>query len=84
MDVNRLIIKYNIDSKQAVLPELKNALKEIETLLRVIRDIVELPLCEECRYYTKEKVGDGVKRDGIENGHLEATTREVSEGVPLH
>ena len=84
MDVNRLIIKYNIDSKQAVLPELKTALTEIETLLRVIRDIVELPLCEECRYYTKEKVGDGLKRYGIENGHLEATTREVSEGVPLH
>ena len=84
MDVKRLIIKYNIDSKQAVLPELKNALKEIETLLHVIRDIVELPLCEECRYYTKEKAGEGLRHYGIENGHLEATSREVSEGVPLH
>lgn len=56
VDVNRLIVKYNIDTKQAVLPELKNALTEIETLLHVIYDLVELPLCEDCRYYTRDKV----------------------------
>ena len=56
VDVNRLIVKYNIDTKQAVLPELKNALTEIETLLHVIFDLVELPLCEDCRYYTNDKV----------------------------
>lgn len=50
------MVKYNIDSRYFNTAEVENRNKVIQQLLAVIRSLLELPLCKDCRYYTKEEV----------------------------
>mgnify|MGYP004513405533 CR=1 FL=1 len=55
-DITQLMVKYNIDSRYFNTAEVENRNKVIQQLLAVIRGLIELPLCKDCRYYTKEEV----------------------------
>ena len=50
------MVKYNIDSRYFNTAEVENRNKVIQQLLAVIRGLIELPLCKDCRNYTKEEV----------------------------
>ena len=55
-DITQLMVKYNIDSRYFNTTEVENRNKVIKQLLSVIRRLLEVPLCKDCRYYSKEEV----------------------------
>ena len=55
-DISRLTLKYNIDSHFFDSKEVKSRNNDIKALLSVIRQLLELPLCQDCRYFTSEEV----------------------------
>ena len=59
------MVKYNIDSRYFNTAEVENRNKVIQQLLAVIRGLIELPLCKDCRYYTKEEVVIHWQRDKV-------------------
>ena len=55
-DITQLMVKYNIDSRYFNTTEVENRNRVIKQLLSVIRRLLEVPLCKDCRYYSKEDV----------------------------
>ncbi|KAK8795351.1 hypothetical protein WA588_004197, partial [Blastocystis sp. NMH] len=89
-DITQLMVKYNIDSRYFNTAEVENRNKVIQQLLAVIRGLIELPLCKDCRYYTKEerdKVLSSVPViyrslfDHVEPKHAEDIAKPIDEKI---